>query len=555
MRKFTPASVTLQAATGDRRGWLTLALLLLLGNDARAGLIDSILSPYNQAGEDGYFFDSQSYFSTEPINSAQHNYDVNVPISLSDAYNGLPDYPSLNTSASANLSSDWNSFISAQVQAASYANPISTYGTFAYVETGAQSDGWFTVTSPVTATLVLEAHASASSVSDQYSQAGDYVQFYDYQTGTNWSHSADVENGTSDDYQESFTVNLDPGQYLILLSAYGTGDADPAAGDIADESAYGRVSLYDIQPAATTVPEPPTFLTSSILLGLFGVAPVCKKLKRAVASAAGPWSCALEHILPQGMRLAAGSCPGVEVSRAAARQSRIWLTLALLSFGGSHASAGVIGSLFNTGVDGGGQALTTTTDGAHGISDPHYSLISAPAGQSAVIEVYDYDQWIAGSLASAWITPYGFGNGYGDHDVGAPGVYDYRTTFDLTGFDPATALILGQWAADNQGIDILINGTSTGQQSLLNRFYGPFTSFSITGGFVAGINTLDFLVDNSPGTPEYYNNPTGLRVEFLSATAAAASTAVPEPSTWVMLSLLSGIFGAAGAYRRMTGRG
>ena len=46
------------------------------------------------------------------------------------------------------------------------------------------------------------------------------------------------------------------------------------------------------------------------------------------------------------------------------------------------------------------------------------------------------------------------------------GEYVYRTTFDLTGFDPTTAMISGIWSADDRGIDILINGTSTSRRSL-----------------------------------------------------------------------------------------
>ena len=37
------------------------------------------------------------------------------------------------------------------------------------------------------------------------------------------------------------------------------------------------------------------------------------------------------------------------------------------------------------------------------------------------------------------------------------GEYVYRTTFDLTGFDPATVSVSGMWAADDAG-GIRLNG-------------------------------------------------------------------------------------------------
>ena len=43
------------------------------------------------------------------------------------------------------------------------------------------------------------------------------------------------------------------------------------------------------------------------------------------------------------------------------------------------------------------------------------------------------------------------------------------------------------------------------------------TNFSISSGFAAGLNTLDFVVNNAGSSP----NPTGLRVE-ISGTANAA---------------------------------
>jgi hypothetical protein len=89
--------------------------------------------------------------------------------------------------------------------------------------------------------------------------------------------------------------------------------------------------------------------------------------------------------------------------------------------------------------------------------------------------------------------------------------YRYETTFDLTGFNPATARLAGRWATDNEGFDILINGVSTGQSNITQ--FASWAPFQITSGFVAGTNRLTFVVNNGgPGSPAGID-PTGLRAE------------------------------------------
>jgi hypothetical protein len=69
-----------------------------------------------------------------------------------------------------------------------------------------------------------------------------------------------------------------------------------------------------------------------------------------------------------------------------------------------------------------------------------------------------------------------------------------RLTFNLAGLDPATASISGQWATDNEGQNIRINGIDTGQTSFS---FGGYTPFLINSGFVPGVNMPDFAVANN----------------------------------------------------------
>ena len=173
-------------------------------------------------------------------------------------------------------------------------------------------------------------------------------------------------------------------------------------------------------------------------------------------------------------------------------------------------------TLFNTGVDASG------TPQANNAAELHFSLITVPGGTTAVrvatsANGYPVGPWVGDNGTSAWIGP------NSDSTLSGPiGNYDFRTTFSLAGLDPASAAIMGSWSTDNQGLDIRVNGVSTGSTA---ADYGSFYNFSLTGGFVSGINTLDFIVHNAGG-------PTGLRVEM---TGTADSTDVPEPASIAIL--------------------
>jgi hypothetical protein len=190
------------------------------------------------------------------------------------------------------------------------------------------------------------------------------------------------------------------------------------------------------------------------------------------------------------------------------------------------ASANTITSLYNTGVNDSGVVLANGT-----LGDPHYTLITVPGGSSEILVrassgSYPIPPYIGDFSLSAWIGP------NNDSSLNGPvGEYIYRTTFDLTGLDPSTAIITGQWATDNPGIDIVLNGNQLGIQNTIQ--FVNWSSFTINSGFENGMNTLDFVVRNEGG-------PTALRVQM-------TGTALPAPDSASTMALLSGALFLLGA--------
>jgi hypothetical protein len=72
------------------------------------------------------------------------------------------------------------------------------------------------------------------------------------------------------------------------------------------------------------------------------------------------------------------------------------------------------------------------------------------------------------------------------------GNYELMTTFDLTGYDPTTAVLSGQWALDQYGT-IYLNGNLAASLPDQN-WDNNLTPFSLTSGFQSGTNLLTFYV-------------------------------------------------------------
>jgi hypothetical protein len=198
--------------------------------------------------------------------------------------------------------------------------------------------------------------------------------------------------------------------------------------------------------------------------------------------------------------------------------------------------------VFNTGVDASGNAL------AAGTADSHYKLI-APGGYTATA-VINNGAWIPDSPTASWISPGGTNGNTDNWPSTAP--YDYQTDFSLAGFLDNTATLTIQWTSDNDST-LLLNGVAVGGVGFPGYGPGSLVSVTLTSGFDAGNNTLDFIVNNGYAQGYTYPNPTGLLVDDISLTASSAgspqaTSPVPEPSSLMLLG--TGLIGACGVLRR-----
>jgi hypothetical protein len=173
-------------------------------------------------------------------------------------------------------------------------------------------------------------------------------------------------------------------------------------------------------------------------------------------------------------------------------------------------------TVFNTGVDASGNAL------AVGSVDPNYILVSSPDPSAPGPQAYVYDtsslSYVPDSPNAAWIS-----SAPEPSSSQAGGVYDYRTTVDLTNFDARTAILSGYLSTDNELRNILVNGVATGinNGATDTSQFASYTPYYITTGFHSGVNTLDFLVNNDAG-------PTGL-LNVMTMTARPLAPPSPLP--------------------------
>lgn len=185
--------------------------------------------------------------------------------------------------------------------------------------------------------------------------------------------------------------------------------------------------------------------------------------------------------------------------------------------------------LYNSGVD------------LSGGIDQHYEMSLNPFAPGSTAANLNAVSYLSPNNAdSAWIGP-SFPN------VNTPeSVYRVRTIVDLTGVSLAGFSLVGYWISDNEGLDILVNGASTGftnngaHGSLPSAFEENRFVLNASTGLVAGPNTIEFEWGNGPagGAGSQNPNPTHIRIEFVSAAAAVPIFGAPA-----LVALVAGLAG------------
>jgi hypothetical protein len=174
----------------------------------------------------------------------------------------------------------------------------------------------------------------------------------------------------------------------------------------------------------------------------------------------------------------------------------------------------------------------STGENVSGGIDRAYTITSSPNGSASAYVTstsgFPFDgqsySWVANTGSSQWISPQ---SSYPNMGSDPAGYYTYETTFSLAGFDPSTAVIVLNVAADND-LTISLNNNlepfSIAGSDLSNQH--TMHAFTLSSGFLPGTNTLDFTVYN---IPQDSGNPSGLQVQIVSATAI--DPPIPEPGT------------------------
>ena len=147
-----------------------------------------------------------------------------------------------------------------------------------------------------------------------------------------------------------------------------------------------------------------------------------------------------------------------------------------------------------------------------GQPDPHWQIIAVPGDAklqprpATVAPATVHRAWDKfTSPQSKWISVTA-------DTVAPPGMFQYRTQFDLGGIDPSSVVLKCGFAVDNRLVAVRLNGREIAVPRHSEKIeYNSFVKFQIDcQGLKPRQNTLEFVVENTgPG-----NSWSGLRVEF-----------------------------------------
>ncbi|MDA8419510.1 MAG: PEP-CTERM sorting domain-containing protein [Desulfobacteraceae bacterium] len=178
------------------------------------------------------------------------------------------------------------------------------------------------------------------------------------------------------------------------------------------------------------------------------------------------------------------------------------------------------------------------------------TVVGGVDGQLSSFSKANFQQASAINNRTGWIANNSTGTNGG---LGTWTFFIFRQTFDLTGYDAASANLNFQWAADDSGQVFSYRGAWTPKFSLND---GAFTAYpgsptatyslssnvDITSGFVSGSNHIDFYVEGNGVTD-------GFDLQSVNFTANASSPSpTPEPATLLLMG--TGLAGLIGAKRK-----
>lgn len=145
--------------------------------------------------------------------------------------------------------------------------------------------------------------------------------------------------------------------------------------------------------------------------------------------------------------------------------------------------------------------------------DPHWQIVAAsnePEFEPRAAVVHrGHPDYLSATPAAGWIT-------YSAEVGGSPAdcEFTFRTTFDLSAFDHATARLQLQYAVDDQLKAVRLNGkTIEGIPPKGDAPHRKLTPLAIDEGFVAGENVLEIVVYNE-GDENLEFNPMGLLLQI-----------------------------------------
>jgi hypothetical protein len=183
----------------------------------------------------------------------------------------------------------------------------------------------------------------------------------------------------------------------------------------------------------------------------------------------------------------------IQRSHVAGARTRVLLTVALLARVCLSAAAP---RLFNSGTDTNGAVLPERE------VDPRITIVDRTDGLTGtnayVVPANGF--WLPNNSTSAWLSA--------DPDPSAAinAQWTYRVPFDLGGADPATTTIEARISSDNEILWTQLNGVDLGFTNGQADF-DKWTTLTLTNGLTAGVNHLDFRLND-------FGVVSGFRIEF-----------------------------------------